>query len=129
LRKVKLTAGKAKAFAWLNSTKTASIIWDALPLKGEVCTWGEEVYFQVPVKIDEENPREVVNFGDLGYWTQGNAICVFFGQTPLSREDEIRAVSPVNILGRIINDPRVFKDVKDGEIAIEKVERKSADGA
>lgn len=123
LRKIKLTTGKVKAFAWLNSTKSASMIQNALPLKGEAHTWGDEVYFQVPVKIDEENPREVVNFGDLGYWTKGSAICVFFGRTPLSRGDEIRAAGPVNILGRVINDPRVFKDVSGAEITVEKVER------
>jgi len=123
MRKIKITAGEARAFAWLNSTKSAAVIWDALPLKGTAHAWGEEVYFQVPVKMGEENACEVVNFGDLAYWPRGNSICIFFGQTPSSRGDEIRAASPVNILGRIINDPRVFKNVSEAEIIIEKVER------
>jgi len=123
MRKIKITAGKARAFAWLNSTKGAAMIWDALPLKGMAHAWGEEIYFQVPVKIGEENAREVVNFGDLAYWPQGNSVCIFFGRTPLSQGDEIRAASPVNILGRIINDPRVFQSISETETIVEKVER------
>lgn len=123
MRKVKLTAGKARAFCWLNSTDSATMIWDSLPFKGKVYTWGEEIYFQVPVKMGEENAREVVDLGDLAYWPQGSAMCVFFGQTPISMGDEIRAASPVNILGRIINDPRVFKGLPETEIFVEKVEK------
>ena len=123
MMKIKITAGKARAFAWLNSTKSAATIWDALPLKGMAHAWGEEVYFQVPVKMGEENARQVVNFGDLAYWPEGNSVCIFFGRTPLSQGDEIRAASPVNILGRIINDPRVFQGISEAEAIVEKVER------
>jgi len=123
MRKIKITAGKARAFAWLNSTKSAAMIWDALPLEGMAHAWGEEIYFQVPVKIGEENARQVVNFGDLAYWPEGNSVCIFFGRTPLSQGDEIRAASPVNILGRIINDPRVFQSISETETIVEKVER------
>jgi len=123
MRKIKITAGEAKAFAWLNSTKSATMIWDALPLKGTAHAWGEEIYCQVPVKMGEEDARQVVNSGDVAYWPGGNAICIFFGRTPSSQGDEIRAASPVNNLGRIINDPRVFKNVSETEIVIERVER------
>jgi len=122
VKKAKLTAGKARAFAWLNSTKSAETIWQSLPLKGTGHAWGKEIYFEVPVKMGEENARQVVNFGDLAYWPQGNCICVFFGPTPASQGDEIRAASPVNALGRIINDPRVFEDISETEVLIEKVE-------
>ena len=123
MRKVKLTAGKMRAFAWLNSTTSADTIWDSLPLRGVARTWGKEVYFQVPVTMGEENARQIVNSGDLAYWPEGSCICVFFGATPLSRGDEIRAASPVNILGRILGDPWVFEDTSDTEVVVEKVEQ------
>jgi ribose 5-phosphate isomerase B len=122
MRKAKLTAGKARAFVWLNSTRSADTIWDSLPLRGVGRRWGQEVYFQVPVKMGEENARQVVSFGDVAYWPEGNCICVFFGSTPLSQGDEIRAASPVNILGRVMNDPRVFEAVSDVEVVLERVE-------
>ena len=85
-------------------------------------TWGEEIYFNVPVKMEEEKGQEVVNFGDLGYWPPGNAFCVFFGPTPASRGAEIRAASPVNIFGSLVDDPRVFKQVKDGEeVSVDRI--------
>jgi len=123
MRKIKITAGRTRAFCWLNSTESASMIWDALPLEGVAHTWGEEIYFQVPVKIGKENAREVVNPGDITYWPVGNAVCIFFGKTPLSQGDEIRAASPVNILGRIMNDPGVFKGISQTEVVVERVEK------
>jgi len=123
IRKAKLTVGKARAFAWFNSTKTAATIWASLPLKGTAYSWGKELYFEVPVKIGEEKARQVVDFGDLAYWPEGNCLCVFFGPTPVSRADEIRAASPVNVLGRIMNDPMVFQDISEAEAVIEKVEK------
>ena len=108
--------------AELNATKTADAIWEALPLRGNVNTWGEEIYFAIPVKIEPENGQELVSHGDLGYWTRGSAFCIFFGPTPISGEGEIRAASPVNIFGRLIDDPKVFKEVKEGEkIVVERI--------
>jgi len=122
MRKAKLTAGKARAFVWLNSTKTADAVWESLPLGGAGRRWGQEVYFQVPLKLEAESARQVVSFGDVAYWPDGNCICVFFGLTPASQGDEIRAASPVNIVGRVINDPRVFDAVSDTEVVMQRVE-------
>jgi RpiB/LacA/LacB family sugar-phosphate isomerase len=122
VRKAKLTAGKATAFAWLNSTRTADTIWESLPLRGTAHAWGNEIYFGIPVELGEENARQTVNFGDLAFWPDGNCLCVFFGQTPASRGDEIRAASPVNVLGRIINDPRVFEGMSEIEVLVERVQ-------
>ena len=123
MRKAKLTAGKVRAFAWFNSTKSAETIWESLPVRGVAHAWGKEIYFQVPIKMGEENARQIVNFGDLAYWPQGNSLCVFFGPTPISQGEEIRAASPVNILGKIISDPRVFGDVSETEVVVQKVEK------
>ena len=98
------------------SPRTAQAIWDALPLEAKASTWGDEIYFSIPVDVDPENPREVVEMGDLGYWPPGSAFCIFFGPTPASKGDEIRAASPVNVFGRIEGDPRVFTSVSNGDL-------------
>ena len=94
---------------------TAKAILEALPLRGQVNTWGEEIYFTIPVEGDVENPKVVVELGDLAFWPPGNAFCIFFGRTPASRGDEIRPASEVNVFGRILGDSKVFKRVRDGE--------------
>lgn len=95
--------------------ETARAIWDALPTEGRANIWGDEIYFSIPVEAGVENPREVVDMGDLGYWPPGKAFCIFFGRTPASRGDEIRPASPVNVFGKVSGDPRVFKKVRGGE--------------
>ena len=95
--------------------RTARAVWDALPIEARASTWGDEIYFSIPVEEEAENPKEVVEMGDLGYWPPGNAFCIFFGPTPASRGDEIRPASPVNVFGRVEGDPGVFKKVRSGE--------------
>jgi hypothetical protein len=119
--KIKITAGSVTATAELNDSQTAQKIWDALPIDGEANTWGEEIYFSIPVGCDYEDPREVVELGDLGYWKPGSAFCIFFGRTPMSRGKEIRPASAVNVFGRVEGDPKVFNSVADGsDIRIER---------
>ncbi len=115
MNKIKITSGNITAFAELNDSPTARAIWDALPLEARANTWGDEIYFAIPVKhAQEPDAREIVQVGELGYWTPGHAFCIFFGPTPASRGDEIRAASAVNLIGKIVGDARVFKRVKDG---------------
>ena len=99
------------------------MVWEALPIEAKVNTWGEEIYFGIPVKMGiEEGAREVVSSGELGYWPSGHAFCIFFGPTPASRGEEIRAASAVNVIGKVSGDPKAFLKVKDGaKIALEKV--------
>ena len=112
-----------KVDAELNDSKTAQKIWESLPIEGSVDTWGDEVYFSIPVKMEVEDAKAVVSEGDLGYWPPGKAFCIFFGPTPASRGDEIRPASPVNVFGRIIGNPKVFKKAKSGvKIIVEKGE-------
>jgi len=126
-RQIRITSGKVSALAELNTTKTADAIWNALPVTARANTWGDEIYFSIPVKVGLENGKEVVNAGDLGYWPPGNAFCVFFGLTPVSRGKEIRPASAVNVFGKVIGDSTVFKAVNDGDsVAIKKVETKDA---
>jgi len=122
-KKMTITAGDIKTRAQLNDSETAQKIWDILPIEGSVNTWGDEIYFFIPVKVGLENAKAVVSEGDLAYWPPGNAFCIFFGTTPVSRGNEIRPASPVNIFGKIIGDSKVFKKVNSGaKIIIEKGE-------
>jgi hypothetical protein len=122
-RKIRITAGSVSAEARLDGSKTAQAIWDALPLTAKAETWGDEIYFAVPVHLKEELPKDVVAMGDLGYWPPGSAFCIFFGPTPASRGDEIRPASPVNVFGRLIGDSKAFKKVRSGTaVRIEQFE-------
>src|SRR5262249_59166436 len=113
-RRLRITAGGASATATLDDSRTAQAIWGALPLEASAETWGEEIYFRIPVALAENGARPVVEVGDLGYWPPGQAFCVFFGPTPASRGDEIRPASPVNVFGRIEGDATVFRRVRAG---------------
>jgi len=122
-RRIVITAGEVTAEAELNDTRTAEAIWQALPLRARANTWGEEIYFSIPVKLETERGQEVVEKGDLGYWAPGAAFCIFFGPTPASRGDEIRPASAVTVFGRIVGEATVFRKVKGGtEVIIEAKE-------
>ena len=107
----------------LNNSMTGKAIYGALPIRAKAQRWGGEIYFSIPVNCElEEDSREVLEEGELGYWPPGTAFCIFFGPTPASGGDEIRAASAVNIVGRIKADPSGLWDVPDGaEVCIEKV--------
>jgi hypothetical protein len=114
-KKIRILVGELKIEAELNEAKTAQLIWEALPIEARTNLWGKEIYFNIPVKTGlEREAREVVSAGELGYWPTGHAFCIFFGPTPASRGDEIRAASAVNIIGKVLSDPKVFLKVKDG---------------
>jgi len=101
--------------------KTCEAIWKSLPLEGIARRWGDEVYFDVGLNIELENPLQEVEIGDVAFWPPGRAICIFFGLTPVSRGNKPRAYSPVNVFARIIGDPKIFRRVEDGErVRIEK---------
>jgi len=121
-KKIRILIGDLKVEAELNESKTAQLIWEALPIEAKANLWGEEIYFSIPVKAGlEKGAKEVVSAGDLGYWPTGHAFCIFFGPTPASRGDEIRAASAVNIIGKVLGDPKVFLKVKDGsKITLER---------
>jgi hypothetical protein len=118
-QKIRIRAGAVKAEAELNDTRTGQAIWEALPITGHVNLWGDEIYFSIPLSLKLEAGQEVVSIGDLGYWPDGNAFCIFYGPTPVSRGDEIRPASPVTVFGKVIGDATVFKNMAAGtEIVI-----------
>jgi hypothetical protein len=118
-RKIKITVGKIEMEAWLNETKTANKVFEALPITSTANTWGDEIYFTIPVTAVPENAKELVELGDIAYWPPGKAMCIFFGKTPVSKGDEIRPASAVNIIGKLESDYKALKKVRDGaEITI-----------
>jgi len=101
--------------AVLNDSETANKIKKILPISNSVNTWGDEIYFSIGVNDDENDSKEVVELGDLGYWPPGNAFCLFFGLTPASEGDKIMPASPVNVIGKILGDLEILKSIKSGD--------------
>ena len=115
--RIKIDVDDVSMEAVLDDTETARAIYDQLPVKNQALTWGDEIYFEVPVAQTEDlTARQLVEAGELAYWPVGRMFCVFFGPTPVSGPGEIRAASEVNILGRVEGDPLVFKKVQAGTI-------------
>lgn len=123
MTQIAIRLGSLTMEAELNDTQTARQVADALPLRSGFSTWGDEIYFAIPIEAAlEADAREVVEIGDLGYWPPGNAFCIFFGQTPMSQPGEIRPASAVNLIGKIIGDATRFKAVmKEREVLLEIV--------
>jgi uncharacterized protein len=123
-KRMKIRAGSVVLEAQLNETRTAAAVFEALPITGRANTWGDEIYFSIPLHLEIENGKNLVQAGDVGYWPEGDSLCLFFGPTPISRGDEIRPASPVTILGTLIGDPKILRNVPSGsEIIIERSER------
>jgi hypothetical protein len=114
-RRIKVTVDDVEVYGELNEAETADLIWKGLPIESQINTWGDEIYFSIPIQATlEDTAREVVELGDMGYWPPGNAFCIFFGPTPNSRGDEIRPASSVNVFGKVVGDPTVLKGVRTG---------------
>ena len=119
---ITITAGTLSMAAELNDSPTAQAICQALPITGRAQTWGDEIYFRIPVSSDAApDARAEVAVGELGYWPVGQALCIFFGPTPASDGDEPRAASPVNIVGRVTGEATAFRQVASGtEVVVQK---------
>lgn len=113
-REIVITAGSVTAHAVLRDSPTADAIWNALPITASANTWGDEIYFSIPVQVTPDDGQEVVEVGDLGYWPPGSAFCIFFGPTPASRGNEIRPASAVSVFGKVTGDATVFRQVRSG---------------
>ena len=117
--RIKITSGIISAAAELAGTLTAKEIYNAMPIEASANRWGDEIYFPIPVKLDAEPAaKEIVSEGDVAYWPEGSCFCIFWGRTPASKGNEIRAASEVNVFGKIKGDARIFSKVKSGDLIV-----------
>jgi len=121
VKPIKIKIGNIELDAELNESKTAKLVWEALPLEANGQTWGEEIYFRIPVDAPLERPQATVDLGDVGYWPNGHAFCIFYGKTPVSGDREIVPASPVDVIGRVTSDVSILKTVTDpGRISVDR---------
>ena len=102
------------------SPKTVKAIFDNLPIEVKINRWGDELYTdKTPIVAEEENAQSVVNELDVAYWPEGNALCLFYGPTPISKShDEILPYSPVNIVGKIISKEDILDEINDNSTIV-----------
>jgi hypothetical protein len=109
---MRIRLGALTMEAELNDSPTARKVAAALPITTAFNTWGDEIYFSIPVHAEvEDTAQEVVQIGDLGYWPPGRAFCIFFGQTPMSQPGKIMPASAVNVIGKVLGEATQFKGV------------------
>ena len=114
--RVKMSWPKGAVEATLEDTPTARALVAALPVKAKAQTWGEEVYFEIPVTAKlESDAKQVVPPGTVCFWTEGSSLALPWGRTPVSEGDESRLVTRCNVLGRIDGDPRRLASVRSGD--------------
>ena len=115
MARVRFDFGAVTLDAELPDTPTARAVAAALPISSSALTWGEEVYFEVPVKVGTEtDARAVVIPGEIAYWPEGHCIALGFGRTPISRGDETRLASPCNIFAKALGDVKTLGAVRGG---------------
>tara|TARA_B100001971_G_C18033818_1_gene453977 strand:- start:151 stop:528 length:378 start_codon:yes stop_codon:yes gene_type:complete len=115
-RKIIISTEKLRMEAILVEGSSADIFWNTLPITGRANTWGDEIYFNVNLQMPlDDDASDIVESGDIAFWPPGSAFCIFFGRTPASLGDEVRAASAVNVLGKIDGDERDFRSVPSGE--------------
>lgn len=110
---IKIICGKYEFTAELNDSKTAKAVIEGLPIKGSANRWGDEIYFYVDIESKEEGKKPFVSVGDVAYWPEGPALCIFFGKTPASIDERPKPASPVNIIGRITSNLQDLKCVRE----------------
>jgi len=123
--KIRIVVGQICLEAELLANETAQAIYQALPIESGFSTWGNEIYFSIPVKRELEKGTMDVEVGDLGYWPPGKAFCIFYGSTPASDTDKPVPASEVTVIGRVIGDATVLRDASASKIRLEPV---SAEG-
>ena len=115
-KRIRIAWPKGAVTAILDDTPTARALLAILPCQSHANTWGDEVYFSVPVKaVLEKDARQVVEPGIVCFWVEGSSLALPFGPTPISKGNECRLVARVNILGKLDSDPQSLKTVKDGD--------------
>ena len=114
--RLRIQAGDTRLEIELSSTPTAKALEAALPFESRAQTWGEEVYFTTPVSAKlEPDARQVVEPGTVCFWTQGDALALPYGRTPISSDARPKLANPCNVLGKVVGDPRRLAAIRAGE--------------
>ena len=121
--RLRIAAGKLVLEAQLRDTPTARALAEALPFEATAQTWGEEVYFKTPVSARlEPDAKQVVEPGTVCFWTEGDALALPFGRTPISTDERPKLASRCNVLGSIVGDAARLAAIKSGQkIRVEKI--------
>src|SRR5215468_11565965 len=121
--RIRFDFGKLTLDADLLDTPTANAVLVALPISASALTWGEEVYFDVPVRVGrEKGARAIITPGEIAYWPEGPAIAIGFGRTPISKGDETRLASPCNVFAKAVGSVKVLSKIKTGEVKVSKID-------
>jgi len=99
----------------IDSSQLADLVWERLPIEASANLWGDEIYFKTDLDNQANELQQSVELGDVAFWPPGQAICLFYGQTPMSTPDEIRPASPVAVFGKLLDDPKLLKMAKLGQ--------------
>jgi hypothetical protein len=123
MARIRFDFGSIALDAELLDTPTARAVAAALPITSSALTWGEEVYFEIPVKVAREaGARAVVTPGEIAYWPEGHCIALGFGRTPISQGDETRLASPCNIFAKALGDVKALAKVRGGaKVKVSKI--------
>jgi hypothetical protein len=125
MTRIKISSNSNEFFATLKETPTVKKLLTALPCSSTANTWGDEVYFEVPMTAPlESDAQQVVDPGTIGFWVEGNCLAIPFGPTPISEGNECRLAARVNILGKLEGDPKALKVIGDGDGIRVEPERK-----
>jgi hypothetical protein len=120
--KLRISAGSTRFEIEISSSETAKALAAAAPFESRAQTWGEEVYFATPVRAKlEADARQVVEPGTVCFWTQGDALALPYGRTPISSDDRPKLANPCNVLGKVLGDPRALSKIRPGDLV--KVEK------
>ena len=115
--RIRISWDKGEAFGVLDDKPTAKKLFNVLPCSSSANTWGQEIYFSVPVHTElESDAQQVVPPGTICFWVEGDSLAIPFGPTPISQGNECRLVTKVNVLGKLENDPRLLKSIRDGDV-------------
>ena len=114
-RKIIIKVNQLELEVEIDCSELADLLWDNTLIEGVANLWGDEIYFETSLYSQSNSMQEVVEIGDLAFWPPGQAICLFFGSTPMSTGDEIRPARPVVVFGKFIDNPKLLKTVKTGD--------------
>ena len=120
--RLRITAGKVTLQAELHDTPTTRALAAALPFEASAQTWGDEVYFSTPVSVKlEADAKQVVEPGTVCFWTEGDALALPFGRTPISTDERPKLASRCNVLGHIVGNAKALAGIKSGaKVRVEK---------